>query len=128
MIFLQTAVRVVGLTLETIRPAGEVPLHPSGQHRASLSHLLLHGGRSQRQAERWETCSLQRHEPTLARLKSPTFCLHVLEELLLENFGSYRFLVAGHVEIAGQEDDVLFDETLEAMEIMGFSEEERIGI
>lgn len=49
------------------------------------------------------------------------------EELLLENFSSYRFLVAGHVEIPGQEDDVMFDETLEAMEIMGFTEEERIG-
>lgn len=35
--------------------------------------------------------------------------------------------MAGHVEIPGQEDDLLFDETLEAMEIMGFTEEERIG-
>lgn len=52
----------------------------------------------------------------------------MVEDLLLENFSSYRFLVAGHVEIPGQEDDVLFDETLEAMEIMGFNEEERIGI
>lgn len=50
-----------------------------------------------------------------------------LEELLLEDFGSYRFLMAGHVEIPGQEDDEMFDETLEAMEIMGFTEEERLG-
>lgn len=35
--------------------------------------------------------------------------------------------MAGHVEIPGQEDDLMFDETLEAMEIMGFNEEERIG-
>lgn len=49
------------------------------------------------------------------------------EELLLEDFSSYRFLVAGHVEIPGQEDDMMFDETLEAMEIMGFTEDERIG-
>lgn len=35
--------------------------------------------------------------------------------------------MAGHVEIPGQEDDLMFDETLEAMEIMGFTEEERIG-
>lgn len=35
--------------------------------------------------------------------------------------------MAGHVEIPGQEDDQMFDETLEAMEIMGFNEEERIG-
>ncbi|XP_077411907.1 myosin-14-like isoform X2 [Vanacampus margaritifer] len=50
------------------------------------------------------------------------------EELLLEGFSSYRFLVAGHVEVAGIEDDELFVETLEAMEIMGFTEEERIGM
>ncbi|XP_049417439.1 myosin-11-like isoform X1 [Epinephelus fuscoguttatus] len=50
------------------------------------------------------------------------------EELLLEDFGSYRFLMAGHVEIPGQEDDEMFDETLEAMEIMGFTEEERLGM
>ncbi|XP_015234896.1 PREDICTED: myosin-11-like [Cyprinodon variegatus] len=50
------------------------------------------------------------------------------EELLLEDFNSYRFLRAGHVEIPGQEDDQLFDETLEAMEIMGFTEEERLGM
>uniref|UniRef100_A0A8C4ICC0 Myosin, heavy chain 11b, smooth muscle n=1 Tax=Dicentrarchus labrax TaxID=13489 RepID=A0A8C4ICC0_DICLA len=50
------------------------------------------------------------------------------EELLLEDFSCYRFLVAGHVEISGQEDYEMFDETLEAMEIMGFTEEERIGM
>ncbi|KAI4822087.1 hypothetical protein KUCAC02_007649 [Chaenocephalus aceratus] len=50
------------------------------------------------------------------------------EELLLEDFSAYRFLVAGHVEIPGQEDDEMFLETLEAMEIMGFAEEERIGM
>uniref|UniRef100_A0A3Q1G894 Myosin-11-like n=1 Tax=Acanthochromis polyacanthus TaxID=80966 RepID=A0A3Q1G894_9TELE len=50
------------------------------------------------------------------------------EELLLEDFSSYRFLVAGHVEISGQQDDEMFDETLEAMEIMGFTEEERLGM
>lgn len=49
------------------------------------------------------------------------------EELLLEDFNSYRFLVAGHVEIPGQEDNDMFDETLEAMEIMGFTSEERLG-
>ncbi|XP_070836876.1 myosin-11-like [Chaetodon trifascialis] len=50
------------------------------------------------------------------------------EELLLEDFSCYRFLLAGHVQIPGQEDDELFIETLEAMEIMGFTEEERIGM
>ncbi|KAM7387492.1 hypothetical protein PAMA_009893 [Pampus argenteus] len=50
------------------------------------------------------------------------------EELLLENFSSYRFLVAGHVEIPGQQDNEMLDETLQAMEIMGFTEEERLGM
>ncbi|XP_026180145.1 myosin-11-like isoform X2 [Mastacembelus armatus] len=50
------------------------------------------------------------------------------EELLLEDFSKYRFLMEGHVEIPGQQDDEIFDETLEAMEIMGFTEEERLGM
>ncbi|XP_027141138.1 myosin-11 [Larimichthys crocea] len=50
------------------------------------------------------------------------------EDLLLENWSSYRFLLAGHVEIPGQQDDVMFEETLEAMAIMGFTEDERIGM
>ncbi|XP_076001888.1 myosin-11a isoform X2 [Genypterus blacodes] len=50
------------------------------------------------------------------------------EELLLEPFNSYRFLVAGHVQITGQEDDELYEETMEAMKIMGLTDEERIDI
>lgn len=58
---------------------------------------------------------------------SPAQTLNCLEDLLLENWSSYRFLLAGHVEIPGQQDDVMFEETLEAMAIMGFTEDERIG-
>ncbi|XP_058258627.1 myosin-11a isoform X3 [Hemibagrus wyckioides] len=50
------------------------------------------------------------------------------EELLLENFNNYRFLVAGHVQIPGNQDDEMYEETMEAMNIMGFTDEERIGI
>ncbi|XP_048846308.1 myosin-11-like isoform X2 [Brienomyrus brachyistius] len=50
------------------------------------------------------------------------------EELLLENFSDYRFLKAGHIQIPGQQDDELFPETLGAMDIMGFTEEEKIEI
>ncbi|XP_057201341.1 myosin-11 isoform X2 [Triplophysa rosa] len=50
------------------------------------------------------------------------------EDLLLEDFGSYRFLVAGHVQVQSQQDDEMFDETLEAMEVLGFNEEERTGM
>lgn len=55
------------------------------------------------------------------------FCVTFSEELLLEPFSNYRFLSDGHVQITGQEDDELYDETMEAMNIMGFSEEERNG-
>lgn len=44
---------IISVLLDLIRPSGKVSLYPSGQHRASLPHLLLHGGRSQRQNERW---------------------------------------------------------------------------
>uniref|UniRef100_A0A7N9B1B1 Myosin heavy chain 11 n=1 Tax=Mastacembelus armatus TaxID=205130 RepID=A0A7N9B1B1_9TELE len=50
------------------------------------------------------------------------------EELLLEPFSNYRFLSAGHVQIPGQQDDEMYEETMEAMNIMGFTDEERIGI
>uniref|UniRef100_A0A672T8U3 Myosin-11-like n=1 Tax=Sinocyclocheilus grahami TaxID=75366 RepID=A0A672T8U3_SINGR len=50
------------------------------------------------------------------------------EELLLENFNNYRFLSAGHVQITGNQDDEMYEETMEAMDIMGFTVEERTGI
>uniref|UniRef100_A0A3B3XH09 Myosin, heavy chain 11a, smooth muscle n=1 Tax=Poecilia mexicana TaxID=48701 RepID=A0A3B3XH09_9TELE len=50
------------------------------------------------------------------------------EDLLLEPFSNYRFLSAGHVQISGQQDDELYEETMEAMNIMGFTEEERTDI
>ncbi|XP_077575708.1 myosin-11a isoform X2 [Stigmatopora nigra] len=53
---------------------------------------------------------------------------NVREELLLEPFSNYRFLVAGHVQIPGQQDDELYEETMEAMNIMGFTDEERVDI
>ncbi|TRY92871.1 hypothetical protein DNTS_029149 [Danionella cerebrum] len=52
----------------------------------------------------------------------------IREELLLENVNNYRFLSAGHVQIPGNQDDEMYDETMEAMEIMGFSVEERTDV
>lgn len=49
------------------------------------------------------------------------------EELLLESFSNYRFLSAGHVQVPGNQDDEMYDETMEAMNIMGFTPEERTG-
>lgn len=50
------------------------------------------------------------------------------EELLLEPFSNYHFLSSAHVQIPGQQDDEMYEETMEAMNIMGLTEEERIGI
>ncbi|XP_068605696.1 myosin-9-like [Brachionichthys hirsutus] len=50
------------------------------------------------------------------------------DELLLENYSGYRFLSNGNVTIPGQQDKDLFMETLGAMQIMGISEEEQIGM
>ncbi|NXD62407.1 MYH11 protein, partial [Eolophus roseicapillus] len=49
-------------------------------------------------------------------------------DLLLEGFGNYTFLSNGHVPIPSQQDDEMFQETLEAMKIMGFTEEEQTAI
>uniref|UniRef100_A0A8B9TX02 Myosin heavy chain 11 n=1 Tax=Anas platyrhynchos TaxID=8839 RepID=A0A8B9TX02_ANAPL len=46
-------------------------------------------------------------------------------DLLLEGFNNYTFLSNGHVPIPAQQDDEMFQETLEAMKIMGFTEEEQ---
>lgn len=56
-----------------------------------------------------------------------TFLLCLLDDLLLEGFNNYTFLSNGHVPIPAQQDDEMFLETLEAMKIMGFTEEEQTG-
>uniref|UniRef100_A0A671T842 Myosin-11-like n=1 Tax=Sinocyclocheilus anshuiensis TaxID=1608454 RepID=A0A671T842_9TELE len=48
--------------------------------------------------------------------------------LLLENFNNYRFLSAGHVQITGSQDDEMYEETMEAIDIMGFTVEERTDV
>ncbi|XP_075422211.1 myosin-11 isoform X2 [Ascaphus truei] len=50
------------------------------------------------------------------------------EELLLEGFGNYTFLSHGYVPIPSQDDTDMFLETLEAMEIMGFNEDEQLSM
>lgn len=49
------------------------------------------------------------------------------EDLLLEGFNKYRFLMEGHVQVPGNQDDDMYEETMEAMSIMGFTDEERTG-
>ncbi|XP_069839791.1 myosin-11 isoform X3 [Dendropsophus ebraccatus] len=50
------------------------------------------------------------------------------EELLLEGFSNYTFFSHGYVPIPSQDDADMFQETLEAMEIMGFNEEEQLSM
>ncbi|XP_048476248.1 myosin-10-like [Rhincodon typus] len=49
---------------------------------------------------------------------------HVKTDLLLEPLQNYKFLSNGYIPIAGQQDKDNFHETLEAMTIMGFSQDE----
>ncbi|KAL4833693.1 hypothetical protein H8958_004481 [Nasalis larvatus] len=53
---------------------------------------------------------------------------HLKTDLLLEPFNKYRFLSNGHVTIPGQQDKDMFQETMEAMRIMGIPEEEQMGL
>lgn len=48
-------------------------------------------------------------------------------ELCLEGYNNYRFLSNGNVTIPGQQDKDIFNETMEAMRIMGIPEDEQIG-
>ncbi|RVE69110.1 hypothetical protein OJAV_G00074670 [Oryzias javanicus] len=49
---------------------------------------------------------------------------HLRTDLLLEGFNNYRFLSNGNIPIPGQQDKENFQETLDAMHIMGFSHDE----
>lgn len=48
-------------------------------------------------------------------------------DLLLEPYNKYRFLSNGLVTIPGQQDKDMFQETMEAMRIMGIPEDEQMG-
>uniref|UniRef100_A0A8C5SJN2 Myosin heavy chain 11 n=1 Tax=Laticauda laticaudata TaxID=8630 RepID=A0A8C5SJN2_LATLA len=62
-------------------------------------------------------------------LGSRRFCSACLAvDLLLEGFNNYTFLSNGYVPIPSQQDNEMFEETLEAMTIMGFTEEEQIAM
>ncbi|KAM3865284.1 myosin-9-like isoform 2-T2 [Diretmus argenteus] len=49
-------------------------------------------------------------------------------DLCLEDYSKYNFLPSGHMTIPGQQDDDLFNETMDAFQIMGIPEEERMGL
>uniref|UniRef100_A0AAY5EBS8 Myosin, heavy chain 11a, smooth muscle n=1 Tax=Electrophorus electricus TaxID=8005 RepID=A0AAY5EBS8_ELEEL len=88
---------------------------------ANIETYLLEKSRCIRQAKTERTFHIFYYMVAGAKEK-------LREELLLENFNKYRFLVEGHVQITGTQDDEMYDETMEAMMIMGLNEEERVGI
>ncbi|XP_077183600.1 myosin-10 isoform X2 [Paroedura picta] len=53
---------------------------------------------------------------------------HLKADLLLEGFNNYRFLANGYIPIPGQQDKDNFQETMEAMHIMGFSHDEILAM
>lgn len=60
--------------------------------------------------------------------KKPHFFPLYTADLLLEGFNNYRFLSNGYIPIPGQQDKDNFQETMEAMHIMGFSHDEILGM
>ncbi|XP_078739237.1 LOW QUALITY PROTEIN: uncharacterized protein LOC144952628 [Lampetra fluviatilis] len=50
------------------------------------------------------------------------------EELLLEGFPSYRFLCGGPIAVPGAPDKEMFQQTVEALTIMGFTQEEQMAV
>uniref|UniRef100_A0A7M4FQC7 Myosin-9 n=1 Tax=Crocodylus porosus TaxID=8502 RepID=A0A7M4FQC7_CROPO len=58
----------------------------------------------------------------LERCFALLWCL--ASDLLLEPYNKYRFLSNGHVTIPGQQDKDMFQETMEAMKIMGIPDED----
>ncbi|XP_078510788.1 myosin-10 isoform X2 [Lissotriton helveticus] len=53
---------------------------------------------------------------------------HLKSDLLLEGFNNYKFVSNGNLPIPGQQDKDNFQETMEAMHIMGFTHEEILSM
>uniref|UniRef100_A0A8C2I2C3 Myosin-9 n=1 Tax=Cyprinus carpio TaxID=7962 RepID=A0A8C2I2C3_CYPCA len=87
---------------------------------ANIETYLLEKSRAIRQAKEERTFHMFYYMLTGAGDK-------LRSELCLESYSKYRFLSNGNVTIPGQQDRDLYLETVEAMRIMGFSEEEHIG-
>ncbi|XP_058627428.1 myosin-9 isoform X2 [Onychostoma macrolepis] len=88
---------------------------------ANIETYLLEKSRAIRQAKEERTFHMFYYMLTGAGDK-------LRSELCLEGYNKYRFLSNGNVTIPGQQDRDMYLETVEAMRIMGFSEEEHIGL
>uniref|UniRef100_A0A671PE56 Myosin-9 n=1 Tax=Sinocyclocheilus anshuiensis TaxID=1608454 RepID=A0A671PE56_9TELE len=88
---------------------------------ANIETYLLEKSRAIRQAKEERTFHMFYYMLTGAGDK-------LRSELCLESYNKYRFLSNGNVTIPGQQDRDMYLETMEAMRIMSFPEEEQIGL
>uniref|UniRef100_A0A480HXW9 Myosin-14 isoform 2 n=1 Tax=Sus scrofa TaxID=9823 RepID=A0A480HXW9_PIG len=88
---------------------------------ANIETYLLEKSRAIRQAREERTFHIFYYLIAGAKEK-------MKNDLLLEGFSNYTFLSNGFVPIPAAQDDEMFQETVEAMAIMGFSEEEQLSI
>uniref|UniRef100_A0A8C5FVF2 Myosin-9 n=1 Tax=Gadus morhua TaxID=8049 RepID=A0A8C5FVF2_GADMO len=88
---------------------------------ANIETYLLEKSRAIRQAKEERSFHIFYYMLTGAGDKLRT-------ELCLEDYSKYRFLSNGNSTIPGQQDQDLFNETMEAFEIMSVPEEERTGL
>ncbi|XP_062387896.1 myosin-9 isoform X2 [Sardina pilchardus] len=88
---------------------------------ANIETYLLEKSRAIRQAKDERTFHIFYYMLTGAGDK-------LRSELCLEGYNNYRFLSNGNVTIPGQHDKDIFNDTMEAMRIMGIPEDEQIGL
>uniref|UniRef100_G1U469 Myosin-11 n=1 Tax=Oryctolagus cuniculus TaxID=9986 RepID=G1U469_RABIT len=88
---------------------------------ANIETYLLEKSRAIRQAREERTFHIFYYLIAGAKEK-------MRNDLLLEGFNNYTFLSNGFVPIPAAQDDEMFQETVEAMSIMGFSEEEQLSV
>uniref|UniRef100_A0AAR2JUZ6 Myosin, heavy chain 11a, smooth muscle n=1 Tax=Pygocentrus nattereri TaxID=42514 RepID=A0AAR2JUZ6_PYGNA len=83
---------------------------------ANIETYLLEKSRCIRQAKTERTFHIFYYMVAGAKDK-----LRGKKELLLESFSNYRFLVNGHVQIPSQQDDEMYEETMEDLNCFGIS-------
>lgn len=93
--------------------------------KEGLSHPSLRSGKETVMAQTLYQIPVSCSKWLCALLTTPHLPL-LPGDLLLEGFSNYTFLSNGYVPIPAAQDDEMFQETLEAMGIMGFNEDEQL--